>query len=278
MIRKLLEDYIKNNVPDNEVAVLLSGGVDSISVGLAAHHVGKKVHAYSFHLVGEESYDFKKARDVSDKMQWEFSGVQVPTDNLVEDWHRLVKLKCQKKTHFECVFPFLYIYPQIEETYVLTGWGADGYFGVSKKLTMRYGSEEKNRKYKEYFKNLPHNIITFDEARDKYFLPDNCAGLKWHNKLVYQYNKIHITPYLDDAIKKHFYQFSWEDLNIPEQKHHIRNDFTEFKNFGDVKSHLNLHLGGGVNKLFETLLNNPDINFNERKRMMDICRDWSNGI
>ena len=48
MIKDLLIDHIKNNVPDSEVAVLLSGGVDSISVALAAHHVGKKVHAYSF--------------------------------------------------------------------------------------------------------------------------------------------------------------------------------------------------------------------------------------
>jgi hypothetical protein len=26
------------------------------------------------------------------------------------------------------------------------------------------------------------------------------------------------------------------------------------------------------------LLNNPEINFNNRKRMMDISRDWSNGV
>ena len=50
MIKKLLEDHIRKNVTDDKVAVLLSGGVDSISVGLAAHHAGKKVHAYSFQL------------------------------------------------------------------------------------------------------------------------------------------------------------------------------------------------------------------------------------
>ena len=55
MIRKLLEDYIKNNVPDSEVAVLLSGGVDSVSVGLAAESADKKVHAYSFYLNGSPS-------------------------------------------------------------------------------------------------------------------------------------------------------------------------------------------------------------------------------
>jgi hypothetical protein len=42
-----------------------------------------------------------------------------------------------------------------------------------------------------------------------------------------------------------------------------------------VKKHINLQLGSGVDKLFETLINNKKINTNNRKRVMDICRDWS---
>ena len=40
MIGKLLADHIKNNVPDSEIAVLLSGGVDSLSVAFAAADLG----------------------------------------------------------------------------------------------------------------------------------------------------------------------------------------------------------------------------------------------
>jgi asparagine synthetase B (glutamine-hydrolysing) len=254
--------------------VLLSGGVDSLSVALAAHNVGIKVIAYSFHLEGNESYDFKTAQKFSEQMGWTFKPTIVPTDNLEEDWHTLVKMGCKKKTHFECVFPFLYVYPNITEEYVLTGWGADGYFGTSKKAQMRYGSEEGNRRYKEYFKKNPKNIKTFDEARDIYFLPDNSAGLKWHNKVVEMYNKKHITPYLHPTVKEYFYQFNWKELNKPVQKHHIRRAFTELENFGIIRPHTNLHLGAGINVLFETLLNNSEINFRGRKRVMDVCRDW----
>ena len=49
-IDKLLVDHVKNNAPDSKVALLLSGGVDSISVGFAAQRLGKKIHAYSFRL------------------------------------------------------------------------------------------------------------------------------------------------------------------------------------------------------------------------------------
>ena len=61
---------------------------------------------------------------------------------------------------------------------------------------------------------------------------------------------------------------------IKEQKHHIRDAFPEFKSFGKIRQHTNLHLGGGVDKLFESLLNNSKINFNDRKRMMDVSKDW----
>ena len=63
MIKKLLENHIKLNIPDERVAVLLSGGVDSLSVALSAHDVGKQIEAYSFHLKGNKSYDFKTAKE-----------------------------------------------------------------------------------------------------------------------------------------------------------------------------------------------------------------------
>lgn len=273
MIRNLLENDIKNNVPDSEVAVLLSGGVDSISVGLAAESAGKEVHAYSFYLNGAPSYDFVKAAEIAHKRNWNFTPIVVPTDNLVQDWRRLVELKCRKKTHFECVFPFLYVYPQIEEKYVLTGWGADGYFGPSKKAMMRYSSYRKKRNYVKYCKDHNQKRLNWNEFRLAY-LDGDCAGLKEHTNLATKHNKIHVTPYLDTDVRELLMSKSYEELNKPKQKYFIRKNFTELKKFGTIKPHQNLHLNAGVDKLFETLLNNSEINFNKRKRMMDVCRDW----
>ena len=115
MIKELLETQIREQIPTKKCAGLLSGGVDSLSVALAAYNVGIKVIAYSFHLEREESYDFKTAQKFSEQMGWTFKPTIVPTDNLEEDWHTLVKMGCKKKTHFECVFPFLYVYPNINE-------------------------------------------------------------------------------------------------------------------------------------------------------------------
>ena len=131
MIDKILTYEVDDSVPEKEVAVLLSGGVDSISVAFAAERLGKKITAYSFRLDNEPSYDYNKAKDIAQMRNWKFVGVTIPTNRLIEDFHNLVKLGCRKKTQFECTFPFLYIYPQIKEKYVLSGWAADGYYGLS---------------------------------------------------------------------------------------------------------------------------------------------------
>ena len=43
MIDNLLIDQIEQQTIDKNVAVLLSGGVDSLSVAFAAHRMGKKL-------------------------------------------------------------------------------------------------------------------------------------------------------------------------------------------------------------------------------------------
>ena len=65
MIDKLLQQEIDKSSSDKEVAVLLSGGVDSLSVAFAAQRLGKKITAYTFHLEGQPTYDAKKASEVS---------------------------------------------------------------------------------------------------------------------------------------------------------------------------------------------------------------------
>ena len=90
--------------------------------------------------------------------------------------------------------------------------------------------------------------------------------------------KKHVTPYLNVDVRELLMSKSYEELNKPIQKHFIRKNFTELKKFGTIKPHQNLHLNAGVDKLFEKLLNNPEINFKNRKRMMDVSKDWSTGV
>jgi asparagine synthetase B (glutamine-hydrolysing) len=257
MIDKLLEKIIQEKVHDKEVAVLLSGGADSLSVALAAHRLGYDVHAYSFHLKDLPTYDASKAEDSSSKMGWKFTKVIVPVDNLVEDFHTLrKKFECVKKTQYECTFPFLYIFPQIKEKNILSGFAADGHYGVSKKACIHF--------------KQPKEL--FDQFRSSYL--SDPPGLRQQLALSKYYNKEYITPYTDQRVIDYFHQFDWFQVNQPYQKHHVVEAFTEFKTIGKPKHHINLQLGSGIDKAFESLLECNEINYKRRNRMLDVYRDW----
>jgi len=268
MIDKLIQQEIEEQTSDKEVAVLLSGGVDSLSVAFAAQRLGKTVNAYTFHLKDQPSYDAEKAVEVSKLFNWNYKVIEVPTDNLEEDFLRLAKeIMCKKKTHFECCFPFLYVYPEIKERAVISGWAADGYYGISKKAILNYSKVEVG--------TLDTTIASkFNEFRKNYFDYFNQAGYLWHERVARNNNKQFITPYLSMSVKDWFYSKNWYELNEPFQKHHVVTAFDEFKKF-KFKKHINLQLGSNIDKLFETLIDNKKINFKKRKRVMDICKDWS---
>lgn len=269
-INQILEEEIKNSVPTEECAILLSGGVDSLSVAFAAERLGKKITAYSFKIKDKSSYDYDFAKEVCHSRNslwtnnWKFVGIEIDLTDFEEKFAELVLLECVKKTHFECVFPFLYVYPQIKEKYVLSGWAADGYFGVSKKANIHY----------------KHTKKLFDQFRDDYFQPENRAGYLWHKKVSDMYNKVFVTPYLSDTVKEFFYQYDWEELNKPQQKHLVREAFIEFSHIPKKpKSHINLQIGSGITKEFERLvLPNKDLNVYKKHRIMDVCRDWHEKI
>ena len=262
MIDKLLQDIIQNEVKDNEVAVLLSGGIDSLSIAFSAHRLGKKVHAYTFHLEDEPSYDSKTAINVSKKFNWDIIVIEVPKNNLINDWFILLrKYNCKKKTQFECTFPFLYIIPKINEKFILSGICADGWYGLSKKAMIHF-SQTKTK---------------FDQFRYDYFTQENPAGIMQLGMLCNDYNKTLIHPYLwHKTIENFFMKYNHKQLHHKVQKCHVRNAFSnELLKIDKIKPHLNLQLEAKIDKLFEHLLTNKQININNRKRVMDICRDWN---
>lgn len=261
-IDKILKGVVEKEVPDKEVAVLLSGGVDSLSLAFSAHRLGKKIHAYTFHLEDQPTYDSDKAKETADTFGWDIDTVIVPTDNLHDDFFTLLnKYKCKKKTQFECTFPFIYVFPKIKEKFVLCGIGADSWYGLSKKAMIHF-SQTKTK---------------FDQFRHEYFAQENPGGINQLFMLCKEYKKTICHPYLwDKSIEKFFMKYNHQELNKPKQKHHVRNAYQkEFSQIGKVKLHLNLQLEAKVDDLFELLLVNDKINFKKRTRIMDICRDWN---
>lgn len=236
-----LHDILINevkNLPIDDVALCLSSGIDSQSLLFAMLECGINPSVYSFTLEDRESSDFTSARDLANKYNLTFEKIKLPLDmdSLISDCRIMAKeYGAIKKTDFECLWPFLYVYPKIKEHYVVTGIPADGLFCLSKK-------------------GMIHFKDKVDEFRESYFANPNAGQRILRGKLAKKYGKENIDPYYSIRIREYLYGYSWDDLNKPYQKMPIRNAFSEFKYMPVVK-HTNLQLGdSGISKLFEKLL------------------------
>jgi asparagine synthetase B (glutamine-hydrolysing) len=258
-IDQIIVDYVdKNTQGIDEVAVLLSAGTDSITCALAAHRLGKKVTGYSMYVDGKQTSDSLGAKEVADHFGWDFVGVDVPVDNIEQDFFTLInKYGCKKKTQVECTFPFLYVYPKIKEKAVISGVAADGWYGVSKKANIHF----------------KHTKELFDKFRMDYFGAENPAGVRQQEQLAKEYDIKFLAPYLNCNVASWMMEHDWDFFNKPTQKGPIRDAFYEIKEI-KKRPHENLQLVAGIPDYFEKLLDNHTINVYHRDRVMDLVRDW----
>lgn len=260
MIDKIIETIIQEQAPSNEVAVLMSGGVDSLTCAFAAQRLNKTVKCYTMIVNGTPTKDSINAELACKTYGWNLKLIDVPIKNIKEDFVRLVNdYNCKKKTQVECTFPFLYVYPEIKEKHVISGVAADGWYGVSKKACMHF----------------KHPKELFDQFRKDYFSANNPAGVRQQEQLAKEIGANLIAPYLDKRVEAWMMQYDWNFFNKPFQKAPIVNAFPEFKKL-KVRKHANLQLVSGIPEHFERLLEDKELNFNNRKRTMDLVRDWVN--
>ena len=261
-LTELLIAAVRRDAPETEVALLLSGGADSLSVGFAAARAGKRIHAYSFQLDDAPTQDSRAAERAAQTFGWGFTLVKVPTANIRADFLQLAaRWACRKKTQFECAWPFLYVFPVITQRCVLTGLTADNHYGLTKECMIHYKDDKQ----------------LFDRYRWECFEDPNPDGLRQFEALAAVHGKQLAVPYMDPAIVRHMLRFTWAQLNRPREKYATLTAFAgEFKRFG-VRKHANLQLVAGIPAVFETLLADPTINARCRSRVMDLCRDHARG-
>jgi len=271
-LNKIISDIIEKEAPDETVAVLMSGGTDSLSIAVAADALGKNLNCYTFRIEGKDTSDSIASQKACEHFNWNFNIIDVPVDNIEKDFFTLIeKYECKKKTHVECTFPFLYVYPQIKEKYILTGWAADGYYGVSKRANMHFKhTKELIDEFRQgYFGRL-------DETTQK-FTVDNPVGIRQQMLLADNIDSVIVAPYVDKKVWDWMIQFDWNYFNKPYQKAPIFEAFPKLKEI-KRRNHLNLQLAAGIPNYFEKLLDNKEINIYNRSRIMDLVRDYKNGI
>lgn len=217
-----------SEIKEEEVGLLLSGGSGSASVMFALLELGKKVHAYTFHMENVESTDLVRARDLTTKYGVKFTAVPLPTDlqTLKDDCLYLVnEVGCELKTDVECAFPIKYTLSLVEEKVLTSGLGDDNFFGLSKQALINYkhSVESMNTYRKMAYEKYEVQINLFKKmAKDH--------GITLHS------------PYQMQEMIDVFMDTSWEEINKPKKKQWILDSFPE--DFQNIKTyHANYQKG-----------------------------------
>lgn len=263
-----LQQVIGELCPANDVAILLSGGADSTVVGLAAHHLGKTVHSFSFRMEGIDSWDFNQAQKTSETLGWKFNPVVVPQQAAKVDFLRTIQgYGCKKKTEVEVLLPFIHLADEIH---------AAGFESVLSGFTGPLPTNSNNRKQTRqnlaaYWKKI--ETETFDSTpTERCFEYAKSIGLTL------------LQPLSDKRIKSLFYGKTWDEIHTPYWKAPWKLAYPHhFQLIGLLEQSKTppRQVSGRVQSYFEPLLADPEINFrgythgSSRQRLSQLVKLWS---
>lgn len=135
-----------------EIGLLFSGGMDSLCILLSCLDVGIKPHLYTFKLAHYDSEDYLTSKRISEIFDLELTTVVIDdTDvgKLRKDVEYIIKrFNTKRKIRIQCIYPFLYVVPQVKEKIILTGLTGDTLQGTSNRkmfVAGRHNHEEFQR-------------------------------------------------------------------------------------------------------------------------------------
>jgi asparagine synthetase B (glutamine-hydrolysing) len=257
-----IKEVIKNcvsNIPDQEVALCLSSGMDSNSILFELIEQGKKVTAFTFTMEGIASRDFIHAKKNCEAFGVDLIRVELPNsvDKLKEAIYKLARMGAKTKADFECFFPFLYLYehPALTQKYILSGLGGTGHFCITKKGMIHF----RDTKIDEFRSNLYSN-------------PNHCQK-NMHDQVCESLGKVHIMPYMTQEMINEFNGVQWVDINKPKEKQAILENYKDWFSKVKVFRHTNFHKGdSGISTAFLQLVH-TDLNKGNFKTPKGIYND-----
>ena len=203
-LRDAIKSVLEKDLPQEPVALLFSGGTDSLTVLWVLLELGATVTCYTFHLSYYESADLKASKRACD--HWSIPQIIVTEDAqpIERQLERVISvIQSPRKTHVEVMFGYWFLLEAVRETHVYSGLQADTLYGSNKNAAIQCGKKSA-AEFTAYRKRLLSN-------------PDQ-EGLKQAHLLCSQFGKILHAPYSSNKVREVLFQYSWQQLNRPKQK------------------------------------------------------------
>jgi asparagine synthetase B (glutamine-hydrolysing) len=261
-LKSKIQHVLRREIYDvNDVGLLFSGGTDSLTCLFSLLDMGISPTLYTFHLEGNIHLDVIVSKKVAEYYGLRHVIITIPDDinRLQDDVKFIVKeLPVDRKTNIQCVFPFLYVLPNITESTVVSGLCADDLFGTAKSVAIKASKD------KEVFDTIRKK--TLSSLNSSAYLPIKTLIEDMHDKKF-------VTPYRDRRVIDYFFRFSWSELNKPKQKQISLDAFAEEFSEQDIyRKNSNLQVGSGIREYHNKLINTP-LNKLNRNRVDEIYKD-----
>jgi DNA-cytosine methyltransferase len=280
-IREILAREVLAQSSHQTIALMLSGGLDSLVTGIVCHEVGKKVVTYTYELDGIPSAERPIAEALARYMGWHLRIVRVPTSDLASAFrHLAIEHRCAKKTQFEVTHPIAHLIAEVAETEIFTGWNFDDHFGNTREDILEMSRLQRSGLAGAELK------AHFDAAREKKYArtdaKDSPDTFWFAFRVAEALGKRLIDPSMAPAVRRFFRQFTHDQLSPP-GKPLIRAAFADVLNRlppNLIAKGVKLQKGGGVHELFKTLIDDPIINRFETRyaTVAALCQRWAKEI
>lgn len=248
--KKLLLDSLRP-LKGKRVALLLSGGADSIAIACALKELDIKAKAYSLTREDHMSTDFKVAKANAQKLGFEFKPVFIPVDlePVKAGVLECIGLNLKKKSFIEVVWPMLLAYRSAKADgmeVVCSGEFGDAYFCNTRNFCI-----EKDK----------GSISDADAFREEYkyrYLEstDGSAQMAIEEDYAKSIGLRLVCPFKNVEFIGIYKGTSWKMLNSPFEKvPRVYAWMNYFKRGLDVRPSSNLQGGDSrINKIYEQLL------------------------
>lgn len=241
---------------EKKSALALSGGKDSHTILFAMLELGVTPVAYSLHVEGNISTDFKVARDTCNKLGVEFNEVIIPKKIDINILTRLiVEYDRVNKVDVEVYYPILYLLDAVKERMLLVGITAGVMVPLSKKACI-------------HFKNNPTKLNEWREKDWKNVTRKDFLDLNSFSDIIVR------DPFYNRTILDWFKLQPWDSLHKPNQKQVLIDMFPEMFAKIYTTKQMSMQVGdSGIREIYEPLLLDKELNYKNRTRMIDLYKD-----
>ena len=263
MLRNIINEYLVKNIDNkNDMALLFSGGMDSLSILLSCLDVDIKPHLYTFYLDNHISEDIIRSREIAKIFDLKLTEIKITTRDisLTEDIKFIIKrFKTSKKTAIQCIHPFIYIMPNIIEGNVLSGLCADDLYGTPRSMA-------KHSKEIERF-----NKIRFNKFNDS-----TSSSYCYIKELIEEYDRKFYAPYKEcDELTKYMLGLGYKELNSPKQKNIMYQDYKDILDkYKLYRRNSNLQCNSKIREWHDELLKTEE-NKNNNKSVVGIYNRYA---